>query len=189
MSFSFTSSFLDAQDTLYKTYGSKQIVKIIEVNETQVKYKPASNLNGPGYVINKVDILKIAYETGLIDSFPKNITKNKIPDPRNIDFGRNFISFNVSDLLFGFLTIGYEYTFKSGKYSLKCPLSFGLNSKSYSGSRGYYGGYYYYQGDYHNTYNKFSTGLDFNFHPFGQGKSKFFFGPSFVFGQFIFQEL
>ena len=187
--FLLTTIILVAQDTLYKTDGTKHIIKTVELNETQVKYKLISNINGPIYVINKDNILKIVTETGLIDTFPKIITKNIIQDPRNIDFGRNFISVNVTDFLFGFLTLGYEYTFKSGKYSLKFPLSFGLNSHPNYNSDGYWVGYYYYQGKYNNAYNVFSTGLDLNFYNFGQGKSKFFYGPSFVYGQFKFYNI
>jgi len=184
--FLLTIIFLVSQDTLHKTDGTKHIIKTIEINETQVKYKLISNINGPIYVINKDNIIKIVNETGLIDTFPKKIIKNIIQDPRNIDFGRNFISLNVADFLFGFLTIGYEYTSKSGKYSLKFPLSFGLYSNSNSSHNGYWGGYYNYWVDYHNDWNNFSTGFDFYLYPFGQGKAKFFFGPSLVYGQFNF---
>jgi len=174
------SNLLHSQDTLYNKDGTKQIIKTLDVNETQVKYKLVINLNGPTYVINKDEVLKIAYETGLIDTFPKKISKNINQDLRNIDFGRNFISLNVSDFLFGFITIGYEYTFKSGKFGLKCPLSFVLNSNW----RGVFQNYDLFT-------NRFSTGFDFYFYLFGKGKAKYFFGPSLEYGQdnFNYQEI
>lgn len=182
--FLFTSNLVHAQDTLYRNDGSKQIAKILEVNETQIKYKPGSNLNGPTYVINRDDVIKIVYESGLVDVVSKKITNNIVPagieDPRNTDFGRNFISLNVPDVWLGSLTFNYERTFKSGDFSFKCPLSLGLSSigLANSGSQNYdYGGYY-------NRDKIFSTGLDFYFYPFGQGKAKFFFGPSVEYGQF-----
>jgi len=166
--FIFALNFLNAQDTLYMTDGTKEIVKILEVNKTQIKYKPDVKSNGKTYVISKDDVLKIAYETGLIDVFPNSVTTNIIPDrkedPRNTDFGRNFISLNVFDLLFSSLNIGYEYTFKSGVFSLKFPFSFRLNSKT---------------SDIFNS--GFGTGFDFYIYPFGQGKAKYFLGPSIVY--------
>lgn len=189
MSFLLTTIISVAQDTLYKTDGTKHSIKTVEINETQVKYKLSTNPNGPIYVLNKENIIKIINESGLIDIFSIKAIKNIVKDPRNIDFGRNLISLNVSDFLFNFLTLGYEYTFKSGKYSIKCPLSFGLYSKPKYKPQDYWGGYYYYQGAYKNAFNKFSTGLDFNFYPFGQGKSKLFLGPSILYGQFYFINL
>src|SRR6267378_4565982 len=130
--FFFASTSVQGQDTLYRRDGSKQVAKILEVNETQVKYKPGSNLNGPTYVISRDDVMKIVYETGLVDVFPKKITNNSIPgrkeDSRNTDFERNFISVNVPDVWLGSLTFNYEHTFKSGDFSFKCPLSLGLIS-------------------------------------------------------------
>ena len=66
----FGSTILSAQDTLYKTDGSHQIVKIKEVNDDLVKYIPSSIPDGPVYSILKSYVTKIVYESGLIDSFP-----------------------------------------------------------------------------------------------------------------------
>lgn len=65
------------------------------------------------------------------------------------------------------LSVGYEYTFKSGLSSIKVPVSFGLNNNAY-----------YYE------YKTFGTGLDFNLYPYGQGRAKFFYGPSFEYKKF-----
>lgn len=192
--FTCISSFLFAQDTLYRSDGTRQAVKIIEVHESQVKYKMSSKVDGPMYVVNKEDIKKIVYENGATDTFPILKSINAIQkDPRSIDFGRNFISLNMTDLFLGSLTIGYERTFKSGNYSIRCPLSLGLISlglaspvTNYSNtlnqfisglSTNSYSGYY-------NRDKIFSTGLDFYYYNSGQGKSKFYFGPSLEFGQF-----
>jgi hypothetical protein len=161
-----------AQDTLYKVDGYVLMVKIKKVNATQVKYLPYADLDGLTHVINKGNVLKIIYESGLIEDFSKSVAAMTAPvpvvDPIATDFGRNFISLDVLDLLSSIsLTFGYEYTFKSGLFGMKVPLSFGLNNES-----GYYGS------------NVFGTGLDLNLYPFGQGKSKFFYGPSFEYKKF-----
>ena len=182
--FSFASTFVYSQDTLYRNDGSRQVAKIIEINETQVKYKLGINLNGPTYVINRDDVMKIVFETGLVDVFPKMTIHASLPgrkkDPRSTDFGRNFISLNVPDIGLGSLTFNYEYTLKSGDFSFKCPLSLGLISTGLvdAPSR-----YYDYRG-YYDRDKIFSTGLDFYFYPFGQGKARYFIGPSVEYGLF-----
>lgn len=170
----FASDYLDAQDTLYKVDGSIYIVKIFELNESQVKYKLFSNPEGPTYVISKENVTRIRYESGLIEDFPKSISGNTIPglklDLIITDFGRNFFSVNVFDLLTqSTLTFGYEYTFKSGRFSLEVPISFTLGNKRYYFSN-----------------KAFGTGLDFNLYPYGQGRVKFFYGPSFEYRKYKF---
>ncbi len=168
----FASSYLHAQDTIYKADSSVQIVKILEVNETQVKYKLFTNLDGPTYVIGKEYVSLIVYENGSEETFPKSIPDHSIAapkiDPRTHDFGRNFISLNVYDLLvLNTLTFGYEHTSKSGLIGFKIPLSFALNKK-----------------DIYRENKVFGTGLDLNLYPYGQGQAKFFYGPSFEYKKF-----
>ena len=55
---------LVAQDVIVRKDGSTIISKVLEVNQSDVKYKKHSNLNGPTYTINKSDILSINYENG-----------------------------------------------------------------------------------------------------------------------------
>jgi len=170
----FASGYLHAQDTLYKADGSVHIVKILEVNDSQVKYKLYDNQEGPLYVIGKDNVTRIKFENGLIEDFPVHLPEKIIPlikiDPRTTDFGRNFISVNIFDLLTqNTLTFGYEYTFKSGLISLKVPVSFRFDNN------GYYPGH-----------KSFGTGLDLNLYPYGQGKAKFFYGPSFEYRKYEF---
>lgn len=183
-SFILSSSFyLQAQDTILKRDGNEQIGKIIEVNESQVKYKSGGNVNGPTYVLSKENIKRIAYSNGTVDNFPEKENNQELfkPDPRNTDFGRHFISINAFDLFNGLLTLGYEYTFKSGDFSIKVPFSFGLISLGLADS---ISGNYHNDNDneYYNRNKIFSTGLDFYCYPLGQGKSRYFMGVSFEYG-------
>lgn len=185
--FFFSIYFSIAQDTILKIDGNEQIGKIIEINGTQVKYKSVSNLTGPTYVLSKDNILKISYSNGTIDSFPEN--KKKLEqifiDPRNSDFGRNFISLNLFDLLNDVFTLSYEYTFNSGDFSIKIPLSFGFISLGLADSTTEYNSIYSDNGsdnDYYNKNKLFSTGLDFYCYPSGQGLVKYFTGVSLEFG-------
>jgi hypothetical protein len=180
-----------AQDLLQKTDGSRVEVKVLEISDTQVRYKLKSNPTGPTYVISKEDVIQITYESGVTEVIPKQVKRPseqelppyKDPDELETNFGHHFISVNLADMLAEALTMGYEYTFKSGDFSLKVPVSLGLgNNDMYNNGYGY--GYYNNSLGYYNRDKIFSTGLDFYYYPFGQGKAKYFFGPSFEYGQF-----
>ena len=69
---------LFSQDTLYTTEGKMIAGKVLEVTPDEIKYKQASNLDGPTYVINKSDVVLIEYKNGVKDIFPKtaNTTSN-----------------------------------------------------------------------------------------------------------------
>ena len=74
-----TSAF--AKDVITKTDGTKLDVKVDEITETVIKYRKASNLNGPVYTIPISSVAIVLYENGDIDTF------NSIPsismDPTN----------------------------------------------------------------------------------------------------------
>lgn len=76
-----TLLFLSAgisQDVITKTNGEEIKVKVLEVNQTEIKYKQFDNLNGPLFTIPKSDILIIKYENGSKDVFlPEGSAKAK----------------------------------------------------------------------------------------------------------------
>ena len=60
---------VNAQDIIVKKDGSVIQSKVLEVNETNIKYKKQTNLNGPTYTINISDVLAINYKNGEKDIF------------------------------------------------------------------------------------------------------------------------
>lgn len=58
-----------AQDIIVLKSGEKVTSKVEEINQTEVKYKKYSNLNGPLYVIDKTAVASITYENGDSDTF------------------------------------------------------------------------------------------------------------------------
>ena len=57
-----------AQDTIfYKTPGSKIVVVVKEVSQTEVVYKKMEMPDGPSYIISKNDIAKMVYKNGYAD--------------------------------------------------------------------------------------------------------------------------
>ena len=67
-----------AQDKIYlKSDSSEIIVKILEVNSTNLKYKKYSNLEGPTYTIEKNSIEKVIFENGEIETFSSESLNTK----------------------------------------------------------------------------------------------------------------
>ena len=58
-----------SQDTLYTKEGNTINGKVTEVTPDQIKYKKASNPDGPSYVINRSEVVLIHYKNGSKDVF------------------------------------------------------------------------------------------------------------------------
>ena len=57
------------QDIIVKKDGNTIVSKVLEVSDTQVKYKKASNLDGPTYTINISELVGINYQNGEKENF------------------------------------------------------------------------------------------------------------------------
>ena len=66
------SSLVYAQDVIVLNGGSSIISKVLEISDTDVKYKKWSNLEGPTYTLKKADIISINYQNGERESFSNN---------------------------------------------------------------------------------------------------------------------
>jgi hypothetical protein len=58
-----------AQDKLTLNNGDEVNAKVIEITDSEIKYKKSDNLTGPTRVINKSDVFSIKYENGTKDFF------------------------------------------------------------------------------------------------------------------------
>ncbi len=157
---------MQAQDTLFKWDGSIQFVKIIDAQGAEVAYVYHDSNDISTYIISKAYIRKIIYHTGLIETFfPDDylsIGRQRRRDPLAKDFGRHFISFNVLDYFQNSMTVGYEYLGKSGKWGVEVPITFRIVQGA----------------------NKdFGTGISYHWYPFGQGRIRYFGGPSFEYSK------
>ena len=72
-----------AQDVVVKRDGSTILAKVLEVNQTDIKYKKYSNQQGPTYTINKSDVMAINYEGGEKDVFDSTTTKGGLDNRSN----------------------------------------------------------------------------------------------------------
>jgi hypothetical protein len=72
-----------SQDVIYTTGGNKLQAKVIEINTNDIKYKDFNNLEGPTYVITKMDVVLIQYANGVSEVINNN--PNTIA-PKGTDF-------------------------------------------------------------------------------------------------------
>lgn len=64
----FASNIL-AQDVIIYTNGIEENVKVLEVSETEIRFKKWTNQNGPTYVKKVAEIFMIRYENGTSQTF------------------------------------------------------------------------------------------------------------------------
>ncbi|MGL4599091.1 MAG: hypothetical protein ACRCYO_16345, partial [Bacteroidia bacterium] len=173
-----------AQDTLYRTNGSKLIVKVLEVNAQTVKYKRTTNLDGPLYTIASAEVLKIAYSNGEVDVFSaapgqskSNPGLGKMYDYRMDSIFRPwYISANMFDLTIGIFSVNVEYDINK-QLTIRVPVSsgiYGIQSMISSNDPDVF---------YYNQYKKFSTGLELHFFPNASYARSFYIGPAIAYGE------
>lgn len=171
--FVFLSSTLFGQDILYKKDGSKDSVIVEEINPTEVVYKKFHRPDGPLYRVPKSQILLIEYKDGAIDVFDgaPNLTSEEKRAAEKQAFveklGRNIISINYLNLLNGNLHLGYERISKDGVIGLRYSFNYNIDDV---------------ESDILAYLRLWSTGFDLNIYPTGQGKIKYYLGPSFRVG-------
>lgn len=171
------SGLVSAQDTLFMTDGSQRIVKILQVNPDQIKYKPAASLDDQTLVIGIDYVSKVVYENGSVGVFmpyakTSAAEKGKISE---VNFNKNAIIFNAMDLLLGSITMSYERFFNKGYFGIRVPFSVGTTKLKE--------GYSEHQGaNYFRGVKVVSTGFDFNFYPFGRESVTYFVGISCDYG-------
>lgn len=87
-----------AQDIMITTDGKSIKVKVLEINDQEIKYKEFDNLEGPAYVIKKSDINMIVYQNGKVESFqPVNPNSNQnTNDQSNYNQNTNNPNINVN---------------------------------------------------------------------------------------------
>lgn len=67
----------NAQDVIVKTDNSTLKSKVLEISDTEIKYKKWENLEGPTYSTNKSLVIKIVYQNGSIDVFKEEKGEKK----------------------------------------------------------------------------------------------------------------
>lgn len=92
------SAAIYAQDIIVYANGNTITAKILEISDTQIKYKNYNNLNGPTYVIDKAGVLGINYANGANERFanetpttPVQTTPSMIVQDTNVAANDNML--------------------------------------------------------------------------------------------------
>jgi hypothetical protein len=165
-----------SQDILYKKDGSKEEVKVLEISTNEITFKKFSNPEGPSYVINKEEVVLIAFANGehelispVTEEKAVEIEKVETIKPFTQDYNRNIMAFHMFDVLFGDIAFSYERIMADGKIGLKFPIAFGFYGLNPQETPFEFN-------------NLFYSGMGINFYPTGQGKVRYFVGPNFRVG-------
>ena len=156
--FAFSAGII-AQDYIYFTDQQERIAAMnVKISSSEIRYEKYESNEGQIYIINRDRVSLIAYENGKT-TYLQEKKKNRAA----FNYNKNLITFHLTDLIFSNFTFSYERILGNGNMSIQIPVSFGYSSGEN------FGNYY--------VYNKFYSGLNFNFYPTGQGKVRYFLGP------------
>lgn len=72
-----------AQDIITFTDGKSVKAKVLEITQTEIKYKKYSNLDGPLYTINKNTVMQIKYKGGDVEEFSNEPTTSSSTNSNN----------------------------------------------------------------------------------------------------------
>jgi len=173
----FTGYFY-AQDAIYTSDNKKIEGKVLEVGLSEIKYKLATNPEGPTYVIRKSDLVLITYQNGTHQNFSPQ-DKASAPakfDSITVNYCKNFIGVDIAEFAVTSVGMIYERTMgKKGMFALRLSFSVGLNKNTYSGIS-------YARG------KIFNTGIDFKYFPTGQGRLRYYAAPYLEWGMFRYRD-
>ena len=78
---------VSAQDVIVKKDGSTILSKVLEVGQSEIKYKKFDNLDGPTYTIKKSELQSINYQNGAKDTFSTPVREENRYLPNNQNDG------------------------------------------------------------------------------------------------------
>ncbi|MDB5121199.1 MAG: hypothetical protein JWN56_2417 [Sphingobacteriales bacterium] len=127
-----------AQDKIYKKNGDVVEAKVIEIGESEIKYKIFTDQEGPTYSVDKDRLTKIIYQSGREETFKSSLKDETLYE----DQSKNAIKINFLSPLLGFTQLNYEHNIKPGRsYEVSLGIiGLGKQQKSeeytYNGSTG-----------------------------------------------------
>lgn len=155
-------SVVNAQDYIHQKDGNKVAAKNIEILMDITKYNKFEEEDGKVLIIPNEEISFITYENGDVRFFERESRAIQ-----RYNYKKNLINYHLFDLIVNNFKISYERIISKGKLGIQIPFAVGY-SDDLSG--------------YDDVQNKFYTGVTLNFYPTGQGKWRYFMGPSLTLG-------
>ena len=78
---------VSAQDVIVKKDGTTILSKVLEVGQSEIRYKKHENLDGPTYTISKSELQAINYQNGAKDTFSEPVREENRYLPNNQNDG------------------------------------------------------------------------------------------------------
>ena len=100
-----------SQDKIEKKNGEIVEAKILEVGESEIKYKIFTDLEGPTYSVDKDRLKKIIYQNGREETYEGSLKDASL----YADQARSAIKLNFLAPLAGYTQISYEKNLKPGR--------------------------------------------------------------------------
>ena len=100
-----------AQDKIYKKNGDVVEAKVIEIGESEIKYKIFIDQEGPTYSVDKDRLKKIIYQGGREETFKSSLNDEALYE----DQAKNAVKINFLAPLWGFTQLNYEHNIKPGR--------------------------------------------------------------------------
>ncbi len=189
---------INAQDKLVDYNNQITKVKVIEINDKEIKFKKYDNLDGPTYTESRTNYATIIFENGSIEVLSKKtpyiVVKDKSNRPRYKlieDFKKNtleldFLSFYTNDV-----AVQYTKYLKNKKMAITVPIRLGWISNTFNGIYLIGQDLYYEENNNSNNYYdnrrkphgfKMLSGVNFKFFWRDTYKLRGYAAPEFVFG-------
>lgn len=155
----FIFSIAKAQDHIYKRNGDVIAGKVTEIGTKTISYKKANNTSGPNYVIDKMQVEKIEYENGTVETVSDEFRRPGMGMGANIgasnkNYGNNVLALSplqITDRGVGIL-VSYERVLdKRNLLSFYMPVAIALtdfnnSNNNPSGSDNHNKSYYFMPG-------------------------------------------
>jgi hypothetical protein len=114
LGFLFVSFIILSQtDTLFLQKGKKTPCKIIEINEFEIKYRAAENINGPIYIIDKSTVKSYKLSSGFTERFLLDELSLE-HEHKEILGNRQVIKLSPFSFAFNHISFAYESVIKVG---------------------------------------------------------------------------
>lgn len=123
-----------SQDKIYKKNGEIVEAKVIEIGETEIKYKVFTDQDGPIYAVDKDRLTKIIYQSGREETYQNSLRDTSL----YTDQAKKTIKLNFLSPLLGYTQLSYEQNIKPGRsYELTVGI-IGLGKRQKTEDYNYY---------------------------------------------------
>lgn len=162
------------QDRIIRSDGAEIVARVLEVRADLIFFRLVPPADTGLYQISTRDVSQLRLADGSTKTFPQPAGMEAPSFNFETNSGRHIAWFSPLELLLGNIGLAYEHVLPKGRISVKAPLVLGLSAPDEPGN---------YSGNYR-EHTRYTSGLEVNIFPFGQGRFRISIGPAFHFGSY-----